>query len=423
MPQLGESIVEATLLKWRVSLGTAVIRGEVLAEVETDKATSEIYAPVSGRLREIIVQEGSTVEVGTQLATLDASSEVLSPQNASSGPKPHSPHTATGVSLKRLPSKRLSERPRDPTGSVQRSSPAVRRLLREHQLDISTLRGTGARGRVTKHDVLTHLSSFTLETPEVDLPPPTYNTTASDYRIPRYTPQPLDTIEPFSRRRSQIADHMITSLRVAAHVATVAEIDMQSTLRAKAIDTSHISSEQTKLSLTTYIVWAIARTLGKYPRLNATVRDQELVLRAERNIGVAVDTNIGIVVPVLHRTDELSLLGIAHELTEKAERARSNKLKPADVVGGSFTLSNPGSTGNLFGISIIRQPEVAILRTGSIVKRAIVRSIEGEDMIVIRPMMYACLSYDHRVIDGREANAFLSTLTSTLETMRPQLAG
>jgi 2-oxoglutarate dehydrogenase E2 component (dihydrolipoamide succinyltransferase) len=241
------------------------------------------------------------------------------------------------------------------------------------------------------------------------------------YRLPVYVPTEADTVEPFTRRRAQVADHMTTSLATAAHVAAVTEIDMRRVLEAKRADAAHPSAERVKLSLTAYLVHALAGALAEHPRLNASVRDRELVLRGERNIGVAVDTEQGLVVPVIHRADELGLVGVARRLNELVAAARGGTLRPEMVQGGSFTLSNPGADGNLFGISVIRQPEVAILRAGAVVKRPVVRELEGEDAIVVRPMMYAALSYDHRVIDGRTGNAFLRAVVDRLEQMPPLL--
>ncbi|MCK6551987.1 2-oxo acid dehydrogenase subunit E2, partial [Myxococcota bacterium] len=261
-----------------------------------------------------------------------------------------------------------------------------------------------------------------LPTPVADDEPAAATKRAPAYRAPGYQPQPQDRVVPFSRRREQIAGHMVHSLHTAAHVFALGEIDMSRVMAAKSADAPVAERSGIKLTFMPYVVAAVARALAEHPELNATVVGDSLVLRGERNVGVAVDTEEGLVVPVVRRADELGLLGIARAIHELSERARHGKLTPADLGGGSFTISNPGKDGNLYGVSIIRQPEVAILRMGSIVKRPVVREIEGEDVIVVRPMMYAALSYDHRVIDGRKGNGFLTRLTQLLASQRPVLA-
>lgn len=407
MPQLGESIVEGTIVRFLVAAGDRVTRGQILAEVETDKATSEIPAPSAGVVREILVTEGETVDVGTAILKLDDG-------------EPEAPTTGG-----RLPTRRLAPRHFDAAGEPMRSSPAVRRLAREHGLDLMTIEGSGRGGRVTREDVLRTLEG---ETPSVPPPLATAEATPfptqlpsqpSSFRPPAYRPAPQDEIVPFSRRREQIAEHMLYSLRTSAHVFAVAEIDMGRVARAKAREQAAADKGGVKLTFLPYVVASVAKALGEYPRLNATVVEKSLVLRREKNIGVAVDTDEGLVVPVVHRADELGILGIARRIQELAERARAGQLSPADVSGGSFTISNPGRRGNLYGASIIRQPEVAILRLGAVVKRPVVREVEGEDVIVVRPMMYAAISYDHRVVDGRTANDFLYRLTELLQQTRP----
>jgi 2-oxoglutarate dehydrogenase E2 component (dihydrolipoamide succinyltransferase) len=400
MPRLGESIVEGTIVRWLVNAGDRVARGQILAEVETDKATSEIPSPAEGVVAERLVSEGETVEVGRPILRLGDGK----------------PAEREG----RLATNRLAAR-----GPI-RSSPSVRRLAREHRLDLTRIEGSGRGGRITRSDVLK-----LLERRDATVPPPLPTAEATPfptqipqqigYRPPAYRPQREDEIIPFSRRREQIAEHMLYSLRTSAHVFAVAEIDMGHVQRARTADASIAEKSGVGLTFLPYVVASVAKALGEHPSLNATVIDRSLVMRREKNIGVAVDTEEGLVVPVVHRADELGLLGIARRIHELAERARQGKLTPDDVANGSFTISNPGRRGNLFGVSIIRQPEVAILRVGALVKRPVVREIDGEDVIVVRPMMFAALSYDHRVIDGRTANDFLFRLTDLLQSASPQL--
>jgi pyruvate/2-oxoglutarate dehydrogenase complex dihydrolipoamide acyltransferase (E2) component len=310
-----------------------------------------------------------------------------------------------------------------------RTSPAVRRLAREHGVEIQKIPGSGKNGRVTREDILKSVAEPSTPPPiaraeatpfETVLPQPIAER-RSAYVPPPYKPKEIDRVVPFSRRRAQIAGHMLHSLQTSAHVFALAEIDMSRVIAAKNADAPHAERAGLKLTFMPYVIAAVARALGEHPELNATVADEALILRAEKNIGVAVDTTEGLVVPVIRRADELGLLGVQRQLAELSDRARAGKLTGDDVSGGSFTISNPGKDGNLVGLSIIRQPEVAILRMGSIVKRPVVREIDGEDAIVVRPIMLAALSYDHRVIDGRTGNAFLHRLAELLAAAQPAL--
>ncbi len=428
MPQLGESIVEGTIVEWKVGPGDQVKRGQILAEVETDKATSEIPAPRDGVVETILHAVGETVDVGTAIMDFaggDKLSKKVSSDKKVSPPNP--PKVALNGSAPsregRLPSKRLAPRPTDFTGGPMRSSPAVRRLAREHQLDLHAIVGTGAKGRVTKQDVLDTLAAQkAAPPPSPSRPKQTIARSRRTYRPPVYQLKPRDQVVPFSRRRKMVSEHMQFSLETSAHVAAVTEIDMQGVMQARKADLPIAQKAGVHLTVTAYVVQALAKALAEHPKLNATVQEEQLILRADRNVGVAVDTNDGLVVPVVKRADELGLLGIGRAIDELSQKARAGKLTAEDMADGSFTLSNPGREGNLFGISIIRQPEVAIMRMGSVVKRAVVKTIDGEDHIVIRPMMYAALSYDHRVVDGRDGNAFLTRVVRLLTNVKPSLA-
>lgn len=423
MPQLGESIVEATVARWLVAVGTKVERGQPIAEVETDKATNEIPAPAAGIIGEILVAEGVTVKVGTELlryagavagTTVTAATSPAASAPGAVGTAPTSAMTQPAVALSRLPSQHLAARAVGPDGAERFATPAVRRLARAHGVELASVAGSGRRGRITRADV-----EAAAHTPSPPATPSAPAATAPGYRAYRpavYTPQPGDTVQPFTRRRTMIAEHMHYSLHTAAHVAAVVEIDMSSVVKARAAQQAGAAAAGVKLTYTAFVVRAVAASLAEHPALNAAVVGEAHVLRRERNIGVAVDTPSGLVVPVIRRADELSLLGLARALEGLAAKARAGTLSGEDLAGGSFTVSNPGRDGNLFGISVIRQPEVAILRTGEIQKRAVVRELAGEDAIVIRPVMYAALSYDHRVIDGATGNAFLHALRVRLES-------
>lgn len=431
MPQLGESIVEATLVAWRVRPGDRVERGQVLAEVETDKATNEIPAPRAGVVQAILTSEGTTVPVGTVVLRYEPKAEAAAPSPSATGrpavsPKPSPPERGAPSGG------RLAPRP-----THAFAPPSVRRLARAESVELDRVAGTGPRGRITRQDVLStgRASPVVREreihpdaaratlAPGAELPSVARPVGAfSVYRPPSHQALPGDQPRAWSRRRTAIAEHMIHSLGTAAHVAAATEIDMSRVLAAREDDRLVAERQAVKLTVTAYLVQALARALSEHPELNATVVGQSTVLRAEKNIGVAVDTEEGLVVPVIRHADELGILGIARNLGELSERARRGALSAEDLSGGTFTLSNPGKDGNLFGISIIRQPEVAILRSGQVVKRAVVRTVDGEDVIVIRPMMVATLSYDHRIIDGRVGNAFLHAFRLAMESASPSLA-
>lgn len=434
MPQLGESIVEATVARWLVAVGTKVERGQPIAEVETDKATNEIPAPAAGIIGEILVAAGVTVKVGTELlryagavtgssgtgtAVAGSTSPAASAPGAVGTPAPTSAMTQPAVATSRLPSQHLAARAVGPDGAERFATPAVRRLARAHGVELASVAGSGRRGRITRADVEAAVQAPSARTPSSAPTSAPMATAAAGYRAYRpavYTPQPGDTVQPFTRRRTMIAEHMHYSLHTAAHVAAVVEIDMSAVVKARAAQQAGAAAAGVKLTYTAFVVRAVAASLAEHPALNAAVVGEAHVLRRERNIGVAVDTPAGLVVPVIRRADELSLLGLARALEALAAKARVGTLSGEDLAGGSFTVSNPGRDGNLFGISVIRQPEVAILRTGEIQKRAVVRELAGEDAIVIRPVMFAALSYDHRVIDGATGNAFLHALRARLES-------
>lgn len=452
MPQLGESIVEGTVARWLVKEGARVERGQAIAEVETDKATNEIPAPVAGVIGKLLVAEGVTVKVGTELlryaegeggaeagAAAATSAEALTARPAR-GPgsptaptvRPTAPIAAVSAPVPapavttarpvppsdRLPTRHLAARVYDSAGRERVNTPAVRRLARARDVDLALVQGTGRHGRVTREDVLAAAAATPGSAPISPAAAPA-TPAFKAYRPAIYAPQPGDKVVPFNRRRTLIAEHMRYSLDAAAHVAAVVEIDMSQVVKARAQAAPAAAAAGVKLTFTAYVARAVATALGEHPALNASVVGDAHVWRRDKNVGVAVDTKDGLVVPVIHRADELSLLGLARALEAMAAKARAGTLTAADLSGGSFTISNPGRDGNLFGVSIIRQPEVAILRTGEITKRAVVRELAGEDAIVIRPIMFAALSYDHRVIDGATGNAFLHRIRALLEQPQP----
>ena len=382
LPRLGESIVEGTVVRWHVQADQTVRRGEPLVEIETDKATNEVPSPSDGVVRALLVGEGETVPVGTPLAELaEGSARSSPPAPAASGASRPPPLEAS------VPDEGGRLAPQAPGA---RTSPAVRRRARLEGLDLAKLKGSGRRGRVTRADL--------------DRSGPGPAAPVSSW--PSVPAEPEDEVLALSARRQAIGRNLRTSLETAVHVFAVAEIDLGRVERAR---------KARGLGVLPFVCRALVEQLRAFPDLNATVQDDRLIRRRRINLGIATDTEQGLVVPVIQDAQRLSLEGLQERIKTLAEAARTGTLRAEDQRGGSFTLSNPGRSGNLFGVSIIRPPEVAILRLGAAVKRPVVVEEDGEDRIVVRPMMMAALSYDHRVIDGATGNRFLDGLRRRLE--------
>jgi len=420
MPQMGESIAEGTLSKWLKKVGDEVKRDEPLFEISTDKVDAEIPAPTAGVLAEIKVQEGQTVPVQTLVAVLEtdkaatvtaapsaaaqrapaasgaavpvaASPPPPTPAPAAPGPRPPSP---VPVTPKGDGAETAEERLR------KKSTPLVRKIAAEHRVDISTIPGSGFAGRVTKQDILGFI-----ERGPVSVAP----TPSAPLLAPSVEPWPGDRVEPWSKIRKITADHMIMSRRASAHVASFFEVDFTrvAQLRAKATE---------KPTFLAYIVKACAQNLRKHPVVNAAVSGDSTIYRAQVNIGIAVALDWGLIVPVVKHADELSLTGIARGIADLGERARTKKLLPDDIQRGTFTITNPGGFGPFAGIPIINQPQVAILGVGAIEKRPkVVQLPDGSDTIGIRTMGMLTMSYDHRIVDGADADRFLADVKKMLQ--------
>jgi 2-oxoglutarate dehydrogenase E2 component (dihydrolipoamide succinyltransferase) len=455
MPQLGESVVEGTVVKWLAQPGQRVERDQPLVEVATDKANTEVPSPSAGVLVEVMAQEGTVVQVGAPLARLDDAAQAQAQGQAGPpayGAAPAAPAAASATA--------------ETGNGHQRASPVVRNVAQEHGVDLERVRGSGPQGRITKADVMSYLDSGGIgpaaagivnpdgsaDSPQPPLPagaavsqpppsagfpgapprssgPATIPPPASSipystgpvplqlraYRPPRYTPKEGDQVVPFDYRRRLIAEHMVYSKVTSPHVPCTAEVDMTPFARLREEWKKAKETAGRAPSFLVGLCRATIQALAEFPRMNALVQDESVVIRKDINLGVAVDTDKGLLVPVIRRANEKSVLGLARALDDLAARARTGKLTADELSGGSFTVSNPGLKGNLFGASIINQPQVGILRMGEIVKRAVVREMNGEDVIVVRQMMYLTLSYDHRVIDGVTGNAFLHRVRELLE--------
>ncbi len=375
MPQLGESIAEGTIVKWLIPPGGRVEKDHALLEVETDKVALEIPSPAAGFLTEVLIQEGQTVPVGTVLARLDTQ------------------QPATGV-VNRVGG--VVVRPMSPSGEgVDHYSPAVRQLAKEHGVDLAQVAGTGAGGRVTKKDVLDRLANSG----------PSQKTTPAVQRSAEAAPAVAEQLVPLTAMRKTIAERMVRSRQISAHVVTFFEVDFSGVGTVR---------EGRGLTYLPFVIHAVARAMKNFPILNSSWGEQGILLKREIHMGIAVALEDGLLVPVVRHADRKGVAQLAKEAADLAERARTKRLSPEEVQGGTFTITNHGGTGSLFSTPIIHQPQIAILGVGAVQKRAIVLN----DAIAIRPMGYLSLSFDHRVIDGATADRFMSKVKEYLETSK-----
>lgn len=466
MPQMGESIAEGTITKWLKKVGDKVERDEPLFEISTDKVDAEIPSPAAGTLTEIRHQEGETVEVNKVVAVLDGNGTGASaPAPAAAAPPPtQTPETSKPVAeaaqqahkatTEEAPAKPAPAAPaqtaapaKEPqpakpapappakeaapkaaaprTGDGQsvedlrrvKSSPLVRRIAEEHGVDIASLEGTGLSGRVTKNDILSFIESGAPAAAPAKAP-------AQPAGVPDMpAPPPLkpaegDRVEQMTVMRKKIADHMVMSRRTSAHVTTVYEIDMTRIARLREEHKQEFQDRTgTKLTFMPFIFQAVNRGLRKFPIFNAQVSGDQIIYKRDINLGMAVALDWGLIVPVIKRADDLSISGLARVANDLADRARTKQLKPDEVTGGTFTITNPGVFGGLFGTPIINQPQLAILGVGKIEKRPrVMTTPDGDDYLAIRWQAYFALSFDHRVIDGADAERFLAFVKEELET-------
>src|SRR5712691_5633090 len=418
MPQMGESIAEGTLSKWLKKLGDEVKRDEPLFEISTDKVDAEIPAPSAGVLAEIKVQEGQTVPVQTLVAVIETDKSAATPTPAAvSPPSPTAPSRPLPPTP--VPAVKGGDGAETAEERLRRkSTPLVRKIAAEHQVDISTIPGTGFAGRVTKQDILGAIERG------VSMPVPTPAGTAARSPLPSagpvvhpvVQPWPGDRVEPFSKIRKITADHMIMSRRTSAHVTSFFEIDYSRVAELRRKHKAASAERGVNLTYLAFIAKACAENLRKHPVVNAAVSGDNIIYRRDVNIGIAVALDWGLIVPVVKRADELSLGGLARAINDLGERARTKKLSPDEIQRGTFTITNPGVFGSYAGAPIINQPQVAILGVGAIEKRPKVVTLpDGTDTIAIRTMGMISMSYDHRVVDGADADRFLADVKRALE--------
>jgi len=425
MPQMGESIAEGTLSKWLKKLGDEVKRDEPLFEISTDKVDAEIPAPTAGVLAEIKVQEGQTVPVQTLVAVIETdkgASATAAPSAAAQrapAAAPTAPPVAAAQRAPAAPGGAVVAAPKGDGAETaeerlrRKSTPLVRKIAAEHQVDIATIPGTGFAGRVTKQDILGHIerAPTAAAVPAAPAPAPSPQPLA-----PPVEPWPGDRVEPFSKIRKITADHMTMSRRVSAHVTSFFEVDYSRVAELRRQHKAAGAERGVNLTYLAFIAKACAENLRKHAVVNAAVSGDNIIYRRDVNIGIAVALDWGLIVPVVKRADELSLSGLARAISDLGERARTKKLSPDEIQRGTFTITNPGVFGSYAGAPIINQPQVAILGVGAIEKRPKVVTLpDGTDTIAIRTMGMVSMSYDHRVVDGADADRFLADVKRTLE--------
>jgi pyruvate dehydrogenase E2 component (dihydrolipoamide acetyltransferase) len=469
MPQMGESIAEGTLSRWIKKVGDQVQRDEPIFEISTDKVDAEIPAPNAGVLAEILVQEGQTVAVQTVVARIETDASAAAapkpaapegtrpaapPPNAPAPPKPSSPSKAPeplapapsappkggyGGSQPSAPPPRAvpataasgESRPaaEAPGGNGaaetaeerlrRKSTPVVRRMAAEHNVDISSVPGTGLAGRVTKNDMLSYIGGeagkrVSGETPAATTPAATYPPTRLP-SAPTVDPWEGDRVEPWSRIRKLTADHMVMSRRVSPHVNTIFEIDYSRVVQIRSRKKQEYAERGVNLTYLAFITKVVADSLRKHPVLNSAVSGESTLYRRDINIGIAVALDWGLIVPVIKRADELSLLGVARAINDLGERARTKKLSPDEVQKGTFTITNPGVFGSAIGTPIINQPQAAILCVGTIEKQPAVITVDGSDTIGVRTKGLLSLAFDHRIVDGADADRFMAEVKRGLQ--------
>jgi pyruvate dehydrogenase E2 component (dihydrolipoamide acetyltransferase) len=463
MPQMGESIAEGTIVRWIKKPGEKVERDEPLLEISTDKVDAEIPSPAAGTLTEVLAQEGQTVPVNAVVARIaaegEAKGEAPQPQPAPPPPKPPTPAPTptptptptttpapqpvphpqpappppppptpnpTPTQPGDQPSSQPSDEPDDENVTSlderrrTKSSPLVRKIAKENNVDISRIEGSGVSGRVTKNDILDYLRVGTAAPAGSEAAAPTARAPEGAPAAPRpaavwFKPGEKDRIEPLSVMRKKIAQHMILSKQTSAHVTTVFEVDFTNIEKLRRRYKESYGERGAKLTYLPFIVQAIVAALREFPILNASMDESSIIYHRDLNIGIAVALEWGLIVPVLRNADEKNILGLAKAINDLGERARTKKLSPDEVQGGTFTITNPGVYGGLFGTPIINQPQVAILGVGGVKKRPVVVETNDGDFIAIRSICLLALTFDHRLIDGAVADQFMAKVQERIE--------
>jgi len=462
MPQMGESIAEGTLSRWIKQVGDQVKRDEPIFEISTDKVDAEIPSPAAGVLAEILVTEGQTVAVQTVVARIETEAGAVAapsapapsaaapakapaperssppapaPAAASAQPRPTPAPTPAPApaSPARVAAEAGAARPGDAVagnGSEtaeerlrRRSTPLVRKMAADHNLDLSAIPGTGLAGRVTKNDILNYIeaapAAAAAPAPSPVAPaqaaPPAAAAPSASTHTPAVEAWPGDRVEPWSRIRKLTAEHMVMSRRVSPHVNTIFEIDYTRVAQIRAKKKKEYADRGVSLTYLAFIAKAVADALRAHPAVNSAVSGESTIIRRDINLGIAVALDWGLIVPVIRHADELSLIGVARAINDLGERARTKKLSPDDVQRGTFTITNPGVFGSVIGTPIINQPQAAILCVGAIEKQPAVITVDGTDMLAIRTRGMLSLAFDHRIVDGADADRFMADVKRTLQ--------
>ncbi|MCJ7627365.1 MAG: 2-oxo acid dehydrogenase subunit E2 [Longimicrobiales bacterium] len=453
MPQMGESIAEGTVSKWLKKVGEKVQRDEALLEISTDKVDAEIPSPSDGVLVEVLVRAGETVEVGTTVAFIDpdavAGAGLVPAESGAAEPPPESAEfpTPEEPADAGLPAVAQEE---EALGGAEaetaedslrtRSTPVVRRIAEEHGVDLAQVPGSGHAGRVTKDDILSFIEAGV--TPGEPNPPKAleaapapasaspiapqappeapsdfWKTFYGQVRHPEFPVRSHDRVEAMDKIRRLTAEHMVVAKRISPHVHSFIEIDFTRIDSIRKVNKVRWAEQGAKVSFTAFVVWALSRVLREFPMVNGTISGNNLIYRGNVNVGVAVDLDPGLIVPVIHDADELSLVGIGKRIVDLADRARSRRLIPEEIQGATFSITNPGVLGTLVGMPIIPKGTNGILGTGAIEKRVVVVEdpVTGTDSIAIRKRSLFSLGYDHRMVDGADAARFLARLKELME--------
>ncbi|HIA98782.1 MAG TPA: 2-oxo acid dehydrogenase subunit E2 [Gemmatimonadetes bacterium] len=427
MPQMGESIAEGTVSKWLKQVGDTVERDEPILEISTDKVDAEIPAPSAGILVEVGVEEGETVEVGTVLALIDPEGIALVDTTPDKTLEPDLVAPSLAATQTLDVSQSAEERLRT------RSTPVVRKIAAEHGIDLTNIVGSGHAGRVTKQDIVAFMESSGAtgaDPPTISAarardgvpiqsePSSLWDSFYKEVQHPEYPVRPADQVEGMDKMRRLTAEHMVIAKRIAPHVHSFIEIDFSVIDRIRTLSRSRWEAQNARVSYTSFVAWAVSRVLRDFPMVNSVVSGNNVIYRGNVNLGMAVDLDPGLIVPVVHDADHLGLVGIGNKIVDLAGRARARKLMPDEIQGATFTITNPGVLGTVVGLPVIPKGTSAILGIGSIEKRvAVVTDQQTEmDVVAIRKRSLFSLGYDHRIVDGADAARFLSALKEMLES-------
>jgi pyruvate dehydrogenase E2 component (dihydrolipoamide acetyltransferase) len=434
MPQMGESIVEGTLTKWLKKPGDKVERDEPLFEISTDKVDTEIPSPAAGTLTEILVQEGETVGINTVVARIGDGAAAAAPAPAAPAPPKEAPPAEP---KKAEPKKEAAAPPppppppaaapappaaavEEPAGNL---SPLVRKMARENNVDLSKVTGTGAGARITKEDVEKYIAQSKAPEPAAAAPaapaPPSPAKQAPVAPLPAIAPQAKTRTEPLSTMRKAIAEHMVRSKQTAPHVTTIHKVDMTKVAKIRARNKASFQDRYgMSLTFLPFVTQATVEALRAFPIVNASIEGNNIIYHNEINIGIAVALENGLIVPVIRNADEKNVVGLQRSIVDLASRARARQLKPEEIQGGTFSISNFGGFGSIIATPVINQPQSAILGVGAIEKTPVV--VE-DDAIAIRSIMYLSLSFDHRLIDGALADQFTAKIKAGLENFSEEV--